>query len=90
MALRTGRRAHAVRQGFFNGGSSLIVCALEGLEGGGGRFSGDCEKKAEVMRNSVEKVEKAFYGLVVRGAERPKGWNPDLDGGNGRSVEVEG
>ena len=28
------------------------------------------------------------YGLVVRGAERPKGWLPDTDGQ--RILEVEG
>ncbi|KAL4869583.1 hypothetical protein BDV12DRAFT_185086 [Aspergillus spectabilis] len=35
-------------------------------------------KKAEVMRNSVEKVERAAYGILVRGSERPVGWKPDL------------
>ncbi len=40
------------------------------------------------MRASVEKVEKALYGLIVRGAERPKGWLPDTD--TGRAVELEG
>jgi predicted translin family RNA/ssDNA-binding protein len=38
----------------------------------------DASKKMEVMKNSVEKVEKIFYGLSVRGAERPKGWVPDV------------
>ena len=42
------------------------------------------------MRASVEKVEKALYGLVVRGAERPKGWMPDTSDSAGRAVEVEG
>lgn len=36
----------------------------------------DVTKKMEVMRNSVAKVENAFYGLTVRGAERPSGWLP--------------
>ena len=36
------------------------------------------EKKMEVMRQSVEKVENAAYGLIIRGRERPKGWMPDL------------
>ncbi|KAH9825632.1 Translin-associated protein X [Teratosphaeria destructans] len=62
--------------------------ALEALETGSGPFSKDTEKKAEVMRQSVEKVEKALYGLTVRGAERPRGWVPELEGGRG--VEVEG
>lgn len=64
--------------------------ALEGLDARGGPFAKECEKKAEVMRTSVEKVEKALYGLIVRGAERPKGWNPDAELGGGRAVLVEG
>lgn len=35
-------------------------------------------KKVEVMQSSVEKVERAAYGILVRGSERPKGWMPDL------------
>lgn len=38
----------------------------------------DMGKKVEVMQNSVEKVEKAAYGILVRGSERPAGWMPDL------------
>ncbi|EER23095.1 hypothetical protein D8B26_004401 [Coccidioides posadasii str. Silveira] len=38
----------------------------------------DLSKKMEVMQASVEKVEKAAYGLLVRGKERPQGWMPDL------------
>ncbi|KOS21505.1 Translin-associated protein X [Escovopsis weberi] len=38
----------------------------------------DFRGKMEVMRQSVKKVEKLGYGLVVRGSERPKGWVPDL------------
>lgn len=63
--------------------------ALESLEYGTGPFAKDAEKKADVMRSSVEKVERALYGLTVRGAERPKGWMPDLSAGAG-AVEVEG
>ncbi|KAG5295423.1 translin-associated protein X [Histoplasma ohiense] len=40
----------------------------------------DFAKKLEVMQNSVEKVERAAYGLLVRGSERPGGWMPDLSG----------
>ncbi|KAL4919063.1 Translin family-domain-containing protein [Aspergillus aurantiobrunneus] len=40
----------------------------------------DFGKKAEIMRNSVEKVERAAYGILVRGSERPAGWKPDLSG----------
>lgn len=38
----------------------------------------DMGKKIEVMQNSVEKVERAAYGILVRGSERPGGWMPDL------------
>ncbi|KAJ5212915.1 Translin C-terminal [Penicillium cf. viridicatum] len=38
----------------------------------------DMVKKLDVMQNSVEKVERAAYGIVVRGSERPSGWTPDL------------
>lgn len=71
-----------------------IRATLESLDAGVGPFANEASKKAEVMRASVEKVEKALYGLVVRGAERPKGWMPEMDAGGGgggsRSVEVEG
>ncbi|OKL63100.1 hypothetical protein UA08_01223 [Talaromyces atroroseus] len=55
----------------------------------------DMYKKMEVMQASVEKVERAAYGLLVRGSERPSGWTPDLSsvaagGGAGATgVEVE-
>ncbi|KAK2747390.1 hypothetical protein FQN55_005139 [Onygenales sp. PD_40] len=45
----------------------------------------DFGKKLEVMQTSVEKVERAAYGLLVRGSERPGGWMPDLSG----AAEVE-
>lgn len=38
----------------------------------------DVHKKVETMQASVEKVEKAAYGVLVRGRERPGGWVPDL------------
>jgi len=34
----------------------------------------DVSKKAEVMRQSVDKVESSYYSLVVRGAEDPSAW----------------
>ncbi|KAL2001409.1 hypothetical protein VTN02DRAFT_1790 [Thermoascus thermophilus] len=40
----------------------------------------DLPKKMEVMQQSVEKVERAAYGILVRGSERPGGWTPDLTG----------
>lgn len=67
-----------------------LRAALEGLNVGYGPFAKDVEKKMDVMRQSVEKVEKALYGLTVRGAERPKGWMPDVSADGGRGVEVEG
>ncbi|KAL9576467.1 MAG: hypothetical protein Q9212_007072 [Teloschistes hypoglaucus] len=48
----------------------------------------DIEKKLEVMKQSVEKVEKAVYGMIIRGRERPKGWVPDLNEGQERGREV--
>ncbi|KAI5369806.1 Putative Translin family [Septoria linicola] len=62
--------------------------ALEALNARGGPLGKDVDKKMEVMRASVEKVERALYGLVVRGAERPQGWLPDTE--PSRAVEVEG
>jgi predicted translin family RNA/ssDNA-binding protein len=50
---------------------------------GGTGLGRDVEKKMEVMRTSVEKVESAVYGLIIRGRERPKGWVPDLEGERG-------
>lgn len=52
----------------------------------------DMHKKLGVMQNSVEKVERAAYGILVRGSERPSGWTPDLStaaGAGAASVEVE-
>ncbi|KAI9872674.1 MAG: hypothetical protein M1830_001312 [Pleopsidium flavum] len=64
---------------------------FEGLDTTSSTSSGsalrrDVEKKMEVMKTCVEKVENAVYGMIVRGRERPKGWVPDLadDGGRGR------
>lgn len=63
---------------------------LEGLNVGfGSSFARDVDKKMDVMQTSVEKVERALYGLVIRGRERPKGWMPDLDSGPRRDVEVD-
>jgi predicted translin family RNA/ssDNA-binding protein len=45
----------------------------------------DLQKKMDVMQGSVEKVERAAYGILVRGSERPSGWTPDLSA----AVEVE-
>lgn len=68
-----------------------LRAGLEGLRfGDSGSLVRDVAQKAHVMRVSVEKVERALYGLVVRGAERPKGWMPDLEGSGGGEVNVAG
>ena len=59
---------------------------LELVDASGSSLSRDYGKKMGVMQECVEKVEKASYGQVVRGSERPKGWIPDLDD---RREEVE-
>ncbi|KAA6410290.1 MAG: translin-associated factor [Lasallia pustulata] len=46
--------------------------------GSGAALGREVEKKMEVMKTCVEKVENAVYGMIVRGRERPKGWVPDL------------
>ena len=46
---------------------------------GTGLLGKDVERKMVVMRQCVEKVEGAVYGVIVRGSEKPKGWVPDLD-----------
>ena len=35
-------------------------------------------KKMATMRISVDKVERAVYGMLIRGRERPAGWVPDM------------
>ena len=45
---------------------------------GGTGLGKDVEKKMEVMKTCVEKVETAVYGMIIRGRERPTGWVPDL------------
>lgn len=45
-----------------------------------GAFLGrEADRKMVVMKQCVEKVETAVYGVIVRGSEKPKGWVPDLD-----------
>lgn len=46
----------------------------------------DVEKKMEVMKTCVEKVENAVYGMIIRGRERPKGWIPDTGDDRGREA----
>lgn len=49
--------------------------ALEGLEMGR-NWDREADKKNDVMRQSLRKVEDAVYGMVVRGSEMPPGWVP--------------
>lgn len=49
--------------------------------GGGGHLEKDVRQKMEVMRTSVEKVERAVYGIIIRGRER---WAPDWGAENER------
>ncbi|KAG0645445.1 Translin-associated factor X [Hyphodiscus hymeniophilus] len=58
--------------------------ALNTTSCGGTGLGKDVEKKMEVMKTCVEKVETAVYGMIIRGRERPKGWVPDL--GNDRGA----
>ncbi|KAK6527279.1 hypothetical protein TWF281_010467 [Arthrobotrys megalospora] len=57
--------------------------AFEGLDMGFSAFGRDAEKKLQVMQDSVQKVEYAFYGMVVRGSERPEGWVAEIEAGGG-------
>jgi hypothetical protein len=58
---------------------------LDVSSAGGFGLGKDWEKKMEVMKQSVQKVEIAVYSMIVRGAERPKGWVPDVP--DDRTVE---
>jgi len=63
---------------------------FEGLDTsscGGTGLGKDVEKKMEVMKTCVEKVESAVYGMIIRGRERPKGWVPDLSSDERGAVE---
>ena len=55
--------------------------------GSGSRFQWD--KKLEVTRQSVQKVERLGYDRTIRGSERPKGWIPDLSSADGPGEELE-
>jgi predicted translin family RNA/ssDNA-binding protein len=59
-----------------------IRIAMTAIDPGKGtRAARDWDKKSQVMRQSVEKVEAAVYGVVVRGKERPEGWVGEPDEG---------
>ncbi len=67
----------------------MIRLQLEMFEApGASKFAYELEtKKMPVMRECVDKVEKALYGLTVRGSERPKGWMPEVSGDKRTEVE---
>jgi predicted translin family RNA/ssDNA-binding protein len=51
--------------------------ALDATSSGGTGLGKDIEKKMEVMKTCVNKVETVAYGMTIRGREKPKGWVPD-------------
>ncbi len=61
--------------------------ALDTTSCGGTGLGKDVEKKMEVMKTCVEKVETAVYGMIIHGRERPKGWVPDLIEDRGATIE---
>ena len=73
----------AVSRGRGEGDEALVKdlrtlrLALEMLHTHGAGCERDVERKMEVMRTCVDKVENTVYGLVVRGSERPKEWVPE-------------
>ena len=55
----------------------IMRAAFESLDTSTCNNSGlgkNVDKKMEVMRTCVSKVEMAVYGMIIRGRERPKGW----------------
>lgn len=75
------------------GGSSVLTdmqvmrTHLQLVDAGRGPFARDYESKMRVTQQSVEKVERSVYSMIVRGKERPKGWKPDLDIRQNEEVE---
>lgn len=88
-ALPRGSGAGGADDGGGGGGRDILTdlrllrAGLDGLDGAGRR----AERKVDVMRACVEKVEGAAYGMIVRGRERPKGWVMDVEERRG---QVEG
>ena len=60
---------------------------FEALDTNCSMLNREVEKKMDVMKTSVEKVENAAYGMIVRGRERPKGWLPE-ERAAGETVET--
>ena len=56
---------------------SAYLEALDTASSGRTGLGKDVQKKMEVMKTCVNKVEIAAYGMIIRGRERPKGWVPN-------------
>lgn len=73
----------AETRGIFEGRNSMVIdlrslrTNFEALDPKRSMSSKEIDKKIDVMKASVEKVENSVYGMIVRGSERPKGWVPD-------------
>jgi predicted translin family RNA/ssDNA-binding protein len=52
--------------------------ALATISQGSTGLGKEVEKKLEVMKTCVEKVEAAVYGKTIRGREGHNGWMPDI------------
>ena len=73
-------------------GSQLELLSINAANGAHTPLMNELQKKLEVTKASIGKVEGAAYGLAIRGRERPKGWMPDSTaiGGAGHDrAEVE-
>jgi len=58
--------------------TSFVALDITHGNGGGSPLKRDLDRKMEIMKTCVEKVENAVYGMIIRGRERPKGWVPDI------------
>ncbi|KAL8900213.1 MAG: hypothetical protein Q9207_005793 [Kuettlingeria erythrocarpa] len=90
--LHGGRRGDGSEGGNILGDLRSLRANFESLDisasiSDGSPLKRDIAKKVEVMKQSVEKVENAVYGMIIRGRERPKGWVPDLSEGQERGRE---
>ena len=73
-------------------GSQLELLSINAASGAHTPLMHELQKKLEVTKASIEKVEGAAYGLAIRGRERPKDWMPDtnaIGGGGHERTEVE-
>lgn len=67
-----------------------IRCQLETVDASSSfALAREFDKKLQVTRASVEKVEYCVFSMLVRGKERPTGWRPDTIEGPREGDEVE-